>query len=60
MRENWVPFLSRPGRGTKRSTATLTTSVLKQEHMGVKSPGPGHLWRQAEPGSWGKTDVAML
>lgn len=51
---------SYPGRGTKRSKATLTTIVLKQGHMKVRSEGPGHLWRQAEPGSWGRTDVAMI
>ena len=56
----WVSFLSRPGRGTKRSRATLTTSGLKQGCMGVGSPGPGRLWRQAEPGRWRKTHVAML
>lgn len=47
-------------RETKSSKVTLTTSVLKQGHMGMRSPGPGRLWRQAEPGSWGKMDVAML
>ena len=50
----WVSFVSRPARGTKRSRATLTTSGLKQGRSGVGRPGPGRVWRQAEPAGRGR------